>query len=179
MTKTRPEIATSVSFSATYAAKPTVGAWKEMILILKYLASTSTSGIVLHAGLAGRELSLRCYVDASYLTHRDSKSHSGYCMSFGKVGTFYSKSGKQTLVATSSTHAEMRALYSLIVDLTYVVFLCMELRRPIKLPCVVLEDNQPVIDVTSELAGRVKRCKHFLMLVNFVKEQVQSGLIKG
>jgi hypothetical protein len=43
---------------------------------------------------------------------------------------------------------------------------------------VVLEDNQPVIDVTSELAGRVKRCKHFLMLVNFVKEQVESGLIQ-
>jgi hypothetical protein len=28
------------------------------------------------------------------------------------------------------------------------------------------------------MAGRVKRCKHFLMLVNFVKEQVESGLIQ-
>jgi hypothetical protein len=111
------------------------------------------------------------------LTHRDSKSHSGYCMSFGTVGTFYSKSGKQTLVTTSSTHAEMRALYSLVVDLIYVVNLCRELGRPVELPCVVLEDNQPVIDLTSEVAGRAKRCKHFLMLVDFIKEQVEHGLI--
>jgi Reverse transcriptase (RNA-dependent DNA polymerase) len=178
LTKSRPEIATAVSFAATYAAKPTVGAWKEMLYILRYLAATSENGIVLKGGVAGRVLKLRCYVDASYLTHRDSKSHSGYCMSFGQVGTFYSKSGKQTLVTTSSTHAEMRALYSLVVDIIYVVFLCTELRRPIELPCVILEDNQPVIDVTSSMAGRVKRCKHFLMLVNFVKEQVESGLIQ-
>jgi hypothetical protein len=71
----------------------------------------------------------------------------------------------------------MRALYSLVVDLIFVVHLCEELGRPVELPCVVLEDNQPVIDVTSELAGRVKRCKHFLMLVNFVKEHVEHGLI--
>jgi hypothetical protein len=98
-------------------------------------------------------------------------------MSFGEIGTFYSKSGKQTLVTTSSTHAEMRALYSLVVDLIFVVYLCEELGRPLKLPCVVLEDNQPVIDVTSELAGRAKRCKHSLMLLNFVKEHVEQGLI--
>jgi hypothetical protein len=178
LTKSRPEIATAVSFSATYAAKPTTGAWKEMLHILRYLAATESSGIVLKGGVAGRVLKLRCYVDASYLTHRDSKSHTGYCMSFGEVGSFYSKSGKQTTVTTSSTHAEMRALYSLVVDIIYVVYLCEELGRPLELPCVVLEDNQPVIDVTSELAGRVKRCKHFLMLVNFVKEQVESGLIQ-
>jgi hypothetical protein len=177
MTKSRPDIATAVSFAATYAAQPTEGAFKEMLHILRYLSETRLCGITLKAGVAGRELSLRCYVDASYLTHRDSKSHTGYCMSFGTVGTFYSKSGKQTLVTTSSTHAEMRALYALVVDLTFVVFLCGELGRPVRLPCVVLEDNQPVIDLTSELAGRAKRCKHFLMLVNYIKEQVEQGLL--
>jgi hypothetical protein len=63
-------------------------------------------------------------------------------MSFGKIGTFYSKSGKQTLVTTSSTHAEMRALFSLVVDLIFVVNLCEELGRPLEMPCIVLEDNQ-------------------------------------
>jgi hypothetical protein len=71
----------------------------------------------------------------------------------------------------------MRALFSLVVDLIFVVNLCEELGRPLEMPCIVLEDNQPVIDVTSELAGRAKRCKHFLMLVNFVKEHVEQGLI--
>jgi hypothetical protein len=138
----------------------------------------SVQWMCVKGGIAGRVIPLRCYVDAFYLTHRDSKSHSEYCRSFGQVGSFYSKSGKQTLLATLRTYAEMRALYSLVVDIINVVFLCTELRRPIKLPCVILENNQPLIDVTSLIADRVKRCKHFLMLVNFVKEQVESGLIQ-
>jgi hypothetical protein len=177
VTKSRPDIMTAVSFAATYAARPTEGAYKELLYCLLYLYKTRDKGLLLRTGEPGRPLKLTCYVDASYLTHRDSKSHSGYCLSFGEVGTFYAKSSKQTLVATSSTHAEMRALYSLSVDLIFVMHLCAELGRPLQLPCMVLEDNQPVLDITAEIASRAKHCKHFLMLVNFVKEQVAAGLI--
>jgi hypothetical protein len=101
-------------------------------------------------------------------------------MSFGIVGTFYSKSGKQQLVATSSTHSEMRGLYSLVVDIVYLVHLCDELYRPLTLPCIALVDNQPVIDLVSQPSGqtRVKRCKHFLMLVDWIREQVIAGYLK-
>ena len=135
---------------------------------------------MLRAGVKGQPLKLTCYTDTSYLTHADSKSHSGYCMSFGAVGTFYSKSGKQQLVATSSTHSEMRGLYSLVVDIIYLVHLCDELHRPLELPCVALVDNQPVIDLVSQPSGqvRVKRCKHFLMLVDWVREQVIAGYLE-
>jgi hypothetical protein len=175
--KSRSETATAISFGGTWAASPTKGAFTELLYALLYLRDTKDVGLRLVAGVAGRPLVLKCYVDASYLTHRDSKSHQGYSMSFGETGTFYSKSGKQTLVATSSTHSEMRALYSLVVEVIYVVNLCRELRREITLPAVIFEDNQPVIDVTQEISSRAKRCKHFLMLVNYVKEQVESGLI--
>jgi hypothetical protein len=177
LTKSRPDISTAVSFAATYAVKPTSGAFKEMLYILLYLSKTESHGITIKAGKAHRDLKLSCYVDASYLTHRDSKSHTGYCMSFGDVGTFYSKSGKQTLVATSSTHAEMRALYTLLVDVLFVFHLCSEIGRPLTLPCLILEDNQPVIDVSIDAAGRIKRLKHFMMIVNFIRENVESGLI--
>jgi KUP system potassium uptake protein len=176
--KSRPDISTAVSFAATFAAKPTVGAFKELLLVLKYLECTRDKGLLLKTGSPGSDLRLTCHVDASYLTHRDSKSHTGYTMSFGKVGTFYSKSGKQSLVTTSSTHAELRAVYSLIVDLIFVVNLCIELGRPVKLPCIVMEDNSAVIQVTTSPEARAKQCKHFLMLVNFVREQVIAGLIQ-
>jgi hypothetical protein len=177
LTKSRPDIATAVSFGACYSAKPTVGAYAELLQILHYLRRTRDYGLILRAGLPNRELVLRCYVDASYLTHADSKSHTGYTLSFGEMGTFYSRSSKQTLVATSSTHAEMRALYSLVVDVIFVIHLCEELGRPLRLPAIILEDNQPVIDVTTDINGRIKRCKHFLMLINYVKEQIVIGLI--
>ena len=72
----------------------------------------------------------------------------------------------------------MRALYQLILEIIYVINLCEELHRPITLPAIILEDNQPVIDLTADLSSRSKKCKHFLMLVNFVREQVHNGLVR-
>jgi hypothetical protein len=72
-------------------------------------------------------------------------------MSFGEIGCFYSKSAKQQLVATSSTHAEMRALYSLAIDSVFSVHLCEELGRPLELPAIVMVDNQPEIDLITVL----------------------------
>jgi hypothetical protein len=177
VTKSRPDIATAVSFAATHAVKPTKGAYQELLRCVQYLWNTQEAGLVLHTGTPGAELKLKCYVDASYLTHGDSKSHTGYCLSFGDIGVFYAKSSKQTLVTTSSTHAEMRALYQLILEIVYVVNLCEEMGRPVSLPAIVLEDNQPVIDLSKDLTKLSKKCKHFLMLVNYVREQVASGLV--
>jgi hypothetical protein len=177
LTKSRPDIMTAVSFGATHSAKPTRGAFQELLHCLRYLQESRATGLRLRAGVAHRDLVLTCYVDAGYLTHRDSKSHQGYCLSFSDSGMFYAKSSKQQLVATSSTHSEVRALYSLTADIVYVIHLCEELGRPIKLPAIVMEDNAAALAVTQDMTARVKRCKHFLMLVHYVKEQVEAGLI--
>jgi hypothetical protein len=176
--KSRPDIATAVSFGATHAACPTQGHFDELLHCLAYLLSTRDKGLRLRAGEPHRSLKLLCYVDASYLTHADSKSHTGYCLSFGELGCFYSKSSKQQLVTTSSTHAEMRALYSLTIDIVYLVNLCEELGRPIDLPAIVLVDNQPVIDLVQSAFVKSKRCKHFLMLVQWVRERVEHGYLE-
>ena len=145
LTKSRPDIHTAVSFGATHSVKPTRGDFEELIHCLKYLEATQEEGLILKAGEPNRDLILKCYVDASYLTHPDSKSHQGYCLSFGDIGTFYSKSSKQQLVSTSSTESELRALQSLVVDIIFIVELCKELGREIKLPAIVFEDNGAVI----------------------------------
>jgi hypothetical protein len=177
VTRSRPDIATAISFGATHAVTPTEGAYQELIRCVQYLHNTQEMGLLLHPGQPGADLTLRCYVDASYLTHADSKSHTGYCLSFGTIGTFYSRSQKQSLVTTSSTHAETRALYQLVLDIIYVIHLCEELGRPITLPAIVMEDNQPVIDLTKDFITHSKKCKHFNMLVNYIREQVAAGLI--
>ena len=110
---------------------------------------------------------------ASYLTHSDSKSHQGYCLSFGEMGTFYSKSSKQQSVSTSSTQSKIRALQSLVVDIIFTVELCKELDRLIKLPVIVFDDNGAVFALSREMTSRAKRCKHFLMIINWIREQVE------
>jgi hypothetical protein len=177
LTKSRPDIATAVSFASVHSQTPTQGAYNELLRCVQYLWNTREKGLILHKGSPRADLRLNCFVDASYLTHADSKSHTGYCMSFGEIGTFYSRSTKQGLVTTSSTHAEARALYQLILDVIYVVNLCNELGRPVSLPAVIFEDNQPVIDISTGFTRRAKHSKHFVMLINFIREQVETGLI--
>jgi histone deacetylase 1/2 len=178
LTRSRPDISTALSFAATHSNSPTSENFQQLLDVVRYLWDTQEKGLVVRSGVPGQPLLLTCYVDASYLTHEDSKSHTGYCLSFGEIGTFHVKSSKQQLVATSSTHAEVRALYQLVLDIVFVVNLCDELRRPVELPAIVFEDNQPTINLSANLSARIKKCKHFLMLINYIREQVAVGLIE-
>jgi hypothetical protein len=81
------------------------------------------------------------------------------------------------LTATSSTHAECRALYDLTLNVIYIANLLDEVGRPLKLPVRIYEDNQPIIDLATNEIGSVGNSKHFLMLVAFIREQVALGLI--
>jgi hypothetical protein len=153
---TRPGISTALSYAATKNTNPTKANFDELLLVVDYLWQTKEKGLILHpAPYKNVPLTLIGHVDASCLAHVDAKSHTGYCLSFGKFGSLYSKSSKQKLVATSSTHAEIRALYMLILDIIYIVHLCKEVGRLIDLPAIVFEDNQPVIDLTKTLSSKV------------------------
>ncbi len=114
ITHSRPDISTALSYAATKNTNPTIQDFEELLLVVDYLWQMKEKGLILHpAQEKNAPLKLICHVDALYLAHSDAKSHTGYCLSFGNFGSFYSKSLKQKLVATSSTHAEIRALYTL------------------------------------------------------------------
>ena len=59
---------TAVSFSITFSAKPTAGAYTELLFCLKYLTDTQHLRLLLKRGEPDRYLVLTCYVDASNLT---------------------------------------------------------------------------------------------------------------
>jgi len=150
---TQPDISTALSYAATKNINPTKANFKELLLVVDYLWQTKEKRLILHPGQdKNAPLTLICHVDASYLAHKDAKSRTGYCLSFGKLGSFYSKS----LVATSSTHAEIRELYTLVLDIIYVVHLCKEVGRSINLLAIIFEDNQPVIDLPSQQSDKIK-----------------------
>ena len=180
LTKSRPDLQTTISFAATHSKSPTIDHYNSLLKVVKYIQHTQDYGLIIRKyDYAHNEpLQLICHVDASYLTHEDSKSHTGYTLSFGTVGTFFSKSSKQSLVATSSTHAEARALYTLLQDIIYIISICDELSIKLHLPVQVYEDNYPVIQLTNNLAPKAKKCKHFLMLLNYIKEQIDAGIIE-
>jgi hypothetical protein len=175
--KSRPDVGFNVSWAATKANNPTKEDWSELLRVLQYLYQTRTKGLILRKQQKGCALELFCYVDASYLLYPDSKSQTGFCLSFNDNGFFYTKSLKQTVVTTSSTHAEMRALFQLVGEILFVELICEELRRPVKQPAVIMEDNQAVVSLVAKDAGVSKGSKHFMMLVNYLREKVKEGTI--
>lgn len=177
MLKSRPDIGAALSYAATHSVSPTEAAFERLLHCLHYLKGTRDLGLVLMTGVPHQELTLTCYVDASYLSHADSKSHHGWCMSLGQYSCFMAKSQKQTIVATSSTHAEMRALFQLAMDIVYTIELMREIGRPLRLPAIIMEDNQPVIDLLAEAHGRTKKSKHFLMNIAYVRDLIRQRLL--
>jgi len=132
MLKTRPDIGFAVSRAATRSTAPDTVDWLELKTILHYLYNTRTYGLVLEQLPKGSKLVLQACVDASYLTHKDSHSHTSYNLKFGTQGTCFSKSMKQSTIATSSTHAETIACFTLIKDIIFVEYICKEIGRPIE-----------------------------------------------
>ena len=144
----------------------------DLYYVVEYLRATQDVGHIIHPSEFS-EFTLYCEVDASYLFHPDSKGHTGYTISFnGTNGTFYKRSVKQTAVATSSTHAEARAIFTLAKDINFIIAICQELSIPLQLPAIVMEDNSAVVTMANNDTSYAKKCKHFLMVVNYVKEQI-------
>ena len=108
----------AVSFACTKSSNPTDQDISDLYYVVEYLRVAQDMSHILHASTISA-LRLYCEVDeSSYLLHPDSKGHTGYTISFyGASGTFHNRSVKQTAVATSSTHAEARALFTLAKEL--------------------------------------------------------------
>ena len=41
-----------------------------------------------------------------------------------------------------------------------------------------MEDNSAVITITTDNQAYHKKCKHFLMVINYIREQVDLGMIE-
>jgi hypothetical protein len=163
----------AVSFAGTKSSNPTDRDMSDLYYVVEYLRATQDFGHILHKSSTSA-FRLYCEVDASYLLHPDSKGHTG-----GTIGTFHNRSVKQTAVATSSTHAEARVIFTLAKELNFIIALCQELRIPLELPAIIMEDNSAVATMANSDSGYTKKCKHFLMVLNCIKEQIALGQIEA
>ena len=59
----------------------------------------------------------------------------------------------------------MHALYKLVKDILFIIYICSALNIPLLLPAVIMEDNSAVVTVSNEESAYLKKCKHFIMVV--------------
>jgi hypothetical protein len=183
LSNSRPDILTALSYASTKSINPSESDFQRLLQVVSYLRQTPDYGLRLFPKKDDDPgtLHLTAYVDAGYMSHEDASSHTGYTVALGSVcpqSYFLSKSSKQKSIATSSTHAEIRALFDLSINLIYLINLFKEIQRPIELPVVVYEDNQATIDLVNSSSTKITKSKHYLMLIHYIRQQVEQGLLK-
>lgn len=104
--RTRPDILLPISFLCTRVQSPDKDDYNKLRRCLSYLKEEDDLPVTLSADPDGI---IKWWVDASFVVHKDMKSHTGACMSMGR-GCPINISSKQKINTRSSTEAELVAV---------------------------------------------------------------------
>jgi hypothetical protein len=137
-------------------------------------------------------IQLVLYADASYITHKDGKSHSGITLHIKSdiiqnvdstenvvsTAPFYASSTKQSNVSLSSTEAEIEPIVEGLKTGMWASDFLIEMGLRVRHPIIVYEDNLSAIHLATHLSGNHKRTKHYLVRIGFLLEQFRRHLAK-
>ena len=168
--RVRPDILLSICFLATRVQEPTEQDMNKLNRLMMYLNGTKELGLKISAD---NIINISAYIDASYGTHSDYKSHSGCTISMGR-GVIYAKSNEQKLNSKSSTEAEMIAVSD---NLNHILWLRNFLEsQGYKLPpCKVFQDNMSAISLfkTGKSSSNL-RTRHIAIRFYFAKDRMDN-----
>ncbi|GJY78501.1 disease resistance CC-NBS-LRR class family protein [Tanacetum coccineum] len=159
---TRPDISFAVNLLARFSSSPTKRHWNGIKHIFRYLRGTTDLGLFYSnnskQGLVG-------YADAGYLSDpHKARSQTGYVFLNGGTAISW-RSQKQTLVATSSNHAEVIALHEAsrecvwLRSMTQLIVTSCGLNNE-KSPTIIHEDNAACVAQMKEGYIKSDMTKH-------------------
>lgn len=159
---TRPDISFAVNLLARHSSSPTRRHWNGIKHILRYLRGSIDLGLF-YPNESKQDLV--GYADAGYLSDpHNGKSQTGYVFTYGGTAISW-RSQKQTLVSTSSNHAEIIALHETSRECVWLRSMIHHIKSscnlPIKKsPTILYEDNSACIQQLKEGYIKNDRTKH-------------------
>jgi hypothetical protein len=173
---TRPDIAFPVFRLAAYTADPSLQHWTAAKKILRYLAGTKQEGITYRpSDKPDNAPIITGYSDASFASHDDMTSISGYVfLSGGSAITWGSK--KQLSTSLSTTESEYTCLADAAREAIWLHNLYRELGMEIRKPIMIYGDNQGALAIANNPQYH-KRTKHFDIKNHFIREKIRDRSI--
>jgi hypothetical protein len=173
LVRSRPDIELTCAALCTRSRSPTVGDMKCANKMLKYLRDTKDLGMLIRP----TDMQVVYMADSGFAVHLNRRSHSGILVGLGCEGTFipiHWRSLVQKLVTTSSTEAELVAIYD---GLDFVIWI----RRVIEWigfkqrPTKLYQDNTSTITMVHMGRGSSgSNTKHIDIRYFFVKQFVDD-----
>ena len=170
----RADILTALSYLSTRITCPSEDDYTKLRRLLEYLSGTLDMGLTLGADNLG---SLYTWVDASYATHGDMRSHTGGVVSFG-TGGLLCKSSKQKLNTKSSTEAELIGASDYLPNTIWVMEFMKQQGYPIQ-TSKFAQDNESAIRLERNgraSAGQKSRhinIRHFWLTDRFRHDKIK------
>lgn len=181
MTMTRPDICCAVKILSEALDNPGEKHVAALHWLLRYLKGSSNFGVTYSRTTGTKSIDIRGFYDADWArdTH-DRKSRSGYVFLLGGGAISWS-SGKQDVVATSTTHAEYIAQDSAARELVWIKQFMEELQLSLEQPLPLLGplhgDNQGALALAQNPVNH-KRSKHFEVKLHAIREWVAKKVLR-
>ena len=164
---TRPGISFAMSLLSKFSSCQTLRHWNGIKNLFRYLQGTNDLGLF-YTGRPGE--SLAGYADAGYLSDpHNARSQTGYVFVHSGAAVCW-QSAKQTLVATSSNHVEIIAMYEASRELVWLRNMTGHILKESGLavgkekeePTIIYEDNAACIAQLKDGYIKGDRTKHIL-----------------
>ncbi|XP_056864007.1 secreted RxLR effector protein 161-like [Raphanus sativus] len=159
---TRPDISFAVNLLARFSASPTQIHWNGIKHIFCYLQGTIDLGLF-YPNNSNEEIV--GFADAGYLSDpHKARSQTGYVFTVGETAISW-RSQKQTLVATSSNHAEIIALREASRECVWLRSISQHILSSSGInvnskPTILYEENAACVAQTKEGYIKSDRTKH-------------------
>ena len=166
----RMDLETSLGFLRTRVSRSTEQDWDKLRRVLEFLYGTIDDELTL--GAEGLAL-LLSFVDVSFATHNDMKSHTGGAITFGR-GVIMPKSTKQKMNTKSTTESEIVGASDYLPDTIWLLRFLEEQGYKVK-KSVLMQDNESAIKIerNGKRSGS-KRTRHMDIRYFFIKDRVNS-----
>lgn len=169
---THPDISYSVTFLSKFCEEPTAAHWVLVKRVFRYLRETSNYQLQF---FKSSNANLYAYSDADWGSLPDRKSTSGTALFYGDCLVSW-KAKRQTVVALSTTEAEMIAVTDTFKELKLAKKILHEIFQQVS-NCTILCDNQPCITIANG-NGYSGRAKHIDLKYLAVQDYVSNGEFK-
>jgi len=165
----RPDVLLATAYLATKAQHPTEGDHRAALRIVSYLNQTINHGIKIKC----TELKFHLHCDASWASHHDGSSHTGWILKLGE-SFLGSKSSKQRVGSPSSTDAEIIATVDGLKNLKWIDNLTCEIGLPLTI-CHLYQDNLSASKIIMK-STKTKQVKHLLSKINLAQQYFADKL---
>ena len=171
---TRPDLAFVTGSLGQASSDPSMEHWNRAMDVLRYIRGSLDLNLVYKKS---ENFELVGYADSDWAADkRTGKSVYGYAFYIGGNIVSWKSKKSQTTTATSSTVAELEALYHATVEGIWLNGLLMSLGLSKEKKMLIYQDNQAVIAIVQS-DKYLDRTKHEVVKVEFIRDQIREGIL--